>query len=77
MALSQVEEETGYNCGSLLNEQDYIQCDMNDQVITLFIVTGVPEDTPFAPQTRKEISVSARVLWVGKGLTSGIGNRVV
>lgn len=60
-----MEEETGYNCGTLLNEQDYIQCDMNDQVITLFIVTGVPEDTAFAPQTRKEISVRTDVISAG------------
>jgi mRNA-decapping enzyme subunit 2 len=53
----QVEEETGYNCASLLNEHDYIQITMNDQEITLFVVTGVPEETAFSPQTRKEISV--------------------
>ncbi|KAJ9097409.1 hypothetical protein QFC19_006779 [Naganishia cerealis] len=55
-AIREVEEETGYNCASLLNEQDYIQITMNDQEITLFVVTGVPEETEFKPQTRKEIS---------------------
>lgn len=54
----QVEEETGYNCGHLLNQQDFIQQELSGQEITLFVVHGVPEDTVFKPLARKEISVS-------------------
>jgi mRNA-decapping enzyme subunit 2 len=54
----QVEEETGFNCGPLINPEDYIELDMNGQEITLFVIPGVSEDTPFKPLSRKEISVS-------------------
>jgi hypothetical protein len=50
---------------------------MNDQVITLFIVTGVPEDTAFAPQTRKEISVRPGDIGRGMMLMRATGHRVV
>lgn len=34
---------------------------MREQRIRLYLVVGVPEDTEFNPQTRKEISVSSSV----------------
>lgn len=55
-AIREVLEETGYDCADLLDAEDFIDFTMNDQRMTLFIVTDVPEDTIFKTQTRKEIS---------------------
>ncbi|GHJ88798.1 hypothetical protein NliqN6_5200 [Naganishia liquefaciens] len=55
-AIREVEEETGYNCGNLLNKEDYIHLSLGEQEVTLFVVPGVPEDTVFEPLARKEIS---------------------
>lgn len=54
-AVREVREETGYDIGSLINEEDYIEYVMNGQTICLYIVTGIPLNTKFVPQTRKEI----------------------
>ena len=50
-------EETGYDISPLIKDT-YLQCTIREQSIRLYIVCGVPEDTKFMPQTRKEISVS-------------------
>lgn len=50
-------EETGYNLAGLLNPDDVIELSIKEQKISLFIVSGVPEDFPFKTKTRKEISV--------------------
>lgn len=49
-------EETGYDISPLIRDT-YLQCTIREQSIRLYIVCGVPEDTKFVPQTRKEISV--------------------
>ena len=54
----QVLEETGYNLAGQVNPQHYLETVNNGQIVTLFIVPGVPEDYPFRTKTRKEISVS-------------------
>lgn len=51
-------EETGYDITPLITDA-YIEITMREQSIRLYIIVGVPEDTQFKPQTRKEISVSA------------------
>lgn len=56
-AAREVYEETGYDVTPLLKTQDYIELTIREQRIRLYIITDVPQDTPFAPQTRKEISV--------------------
>lgn len=55
-AVREVFEETGFDCSDLLDPEDFIEFEMNDQRMTLYIVTDVPEDTVFQTQTRKEIS---------------------
>ncbi|KAJ8659113.1 hypothetical protein O0I10_005152 [Lichtheimia ornata] len=54
-AIREVMEETGYDISPLIRDT-YLQCTIREQSIRLYIVCGVPEDTKFMPQTRKEIS---------------------
>lgn len=53
----QVLEETGFDVSKLLNMDDYIEVVIGQQRVRLYIITGVKEDTVFAPLTKKEISV--------------------
>lgn len=55
-AIREVKEETGFDATSLLKKQDYIELTLREQHVRLYIVQGVPVDTIFIPQTRKEIS---------------------
>ncbi|KAK9364920.1 Dcp2, box A domain-containing protein [Lipomyces kononenkoae] len=55
-AVREVVEETGYDVSALLKKQDYIELTMREQQVRLYVVVGVPMDTVFRPQTRKEIS---------------------
>lgn len=55
-AVREVLEETGYDLSAKLRREDNIQLTFHEQAVTLFIVTGVPEDTVFQTRTRKEIS---------------------
>jgi hypothetical protein len=55
-------EETGYDIEPLLKTQDFIELTMREQLIRLYIIQGVPEETEFLPRTRKEISVSCGIL---------------
>jgi len=55
-AVREVMEETGYDISEFVKEGDYIELLIKEQRIRLYIVTGIPEDTHFEPQTRKEIS---------------------
>ncbi|KAI7882572.1 DCP2-domain-containing protein [Lichtheimia hyalospora FSU 10163] len=54
-AIREVMEETGYDISPLIKDT-YLQCTIREQSIRLYVVCGVPEDTKFMPQTRKEIS---------------------
>lgn len=56
---SQVLEETGYNLAGQINPADVIEMSIKEQLISLFIVPGIPEDFSFKTRTRKEISVCA------------------
>ncbi|ORZ17993.1 DCP2-domain-containing protein [Absidia repens] len=60
-AVREVLEETGYDISPLLRKNEYIEITMREQRIRLYIISGVPEDTPFTPQTRKEIS---QIAWM-------------
>ncbi|KAK1290560.1 mRNA-decapping enzyme subunit 2 [Acorus calamus] len=55
-AIREVLEETGCNIAKLLKMDDYIEVVIGQQRVRLYIITGVKEDTVFAPQTKKEIS---------------------
>ena len=53
----QVLEETGFDVSGLLNKDEYIEVIFGQQRVRLYIVSGVKDDTVFAPLTKKEISV--------------------
>ena len=55
-AIREVQEETGYNLSGQINPDHCIEINNSEQVVTLFIVPGVPEDYEFRTKTRKEIS---------------------
>eukprot|EP00741_Cyanophora_paradoxa_P025631 tig00000385_g24735.t1 len=59
-AAREVFEETGYDLKGWLREEDSVEVTMREQRSRMFIVGGIPEDSVFVPQTRKEIS---RVEW--------------
>lgn len=54
-AIREVLEETGYDITSKLNQDEYLQININDQTIRLYIITDVPKTTKFEPKTRREI----------------------
>lgn len=55
-AVREVYEETGYDCGHLINEHAFIEGQTsNYQYTRLYIVKNVPIDTKFCPRTRNEI----------------------
>lgn len=54
-----MQEETGYDITTLMSKT-YIQRTMNNKLIRLYLVPGVPEDTKFQAMTRNEISVRER-----------------
>ncbi|XP_075237251.1 m7GpppN-mRNA hydrolase-like [Lycorma delicatula] len=54
-AVREVLEETGFDISKMINANDYIESNVNDQLIRLYIVTGISIDTKFQPQTRNEI----------------------
>lgn len=55
-AVREVLEETGFDVSELLKIDDYIEVVIGQQRVRLYIITGVKEDTVFAPLTKKEIS---------------------
>eukprot|EP00730_Choanoeca_flexa_P000058 TRINITY_DN10026_c0_g1_i2.p1 TRINITY_DN10026_c0_g1~~TRINITY_DN10026_c0_g1_i2.p1 ORF type:complete len:300 (+),score=59.79 TRINITY_DN10026_c0_g1_i2:55-954(+) len=55
-AVRETVEETGYDCATKINAEDYIELkDGNDRVNRLFIIEDVPEDFAFSTQTKGEI----------------------
>ncbi|KAL7304317.1 hypothetical protein TKK_0003117 [Trichogramma kaykai] len=54
-AAREVLEETGFDISPLLQKHVYIESIINEQVIRLYVIPGVPEDTKFEPRTRNEI----------------------
>lgn len=55
-AIREVYEETGFDCGHLVNANDFIEGQTsNYQYTRLYIVKNVPIDTKFCPRTRNEI----------------------
>lgn len=65
-------EETGYNLAGQINRADVIEMSIKEQLISLFIVPGIPEDFSFKTRTRKEISVCANDL-----IENSASNRIV
>lgn len=55
-AVREVLEECGFDVSKYLKADEYIDMVMREQTVRLYVVTGVPLETKFEPQTRKEIS---------------------
>lgn len=55
-AIREVLEETGFDMSAYLNPNDFIEVTRQNKNIRLYVVKGVPMDTVFETQTRKEIS---------------------
>lgn len=64
-AIREVFEETSFSIAPLLRSGqlsdlrgiDYFEITIREQRVRMYVVVGVPEDWPFAPRTRQEISV--------------------
>ncbi|XP_076171952.1 decapping mRNA 2 isoform X1 [Ptiloglossa arizonensis] len=54
-AIREVLEETGFDISNLIDENEYIESVINEQLVRLYIICGVQKDTKFQPKTRKEI----------------------
>ncbi|XP_077989029.1 m7GpppN-mRNA hydrolase-like [Glandiceps talaboti] len=54
-AIREVLEETGFDISNLLDQNEYIEQRINEQVIRLYIIPCVSKETKFQPKTRKEI----------------------
>ncbi|XP_028318306.1 m7GpppN-mRNA hydrolase-like [Gouania willdenowi] len=54
-AVREVMEETGFDIKNRICKNLYIEQKITDQVVRLYIITGVSRDTKFYPKTRKEI----------------------
>jgi mRNA-decapping enzyme subunit 2 len=54
-AAREVKEEIGFDLTPYLHADHFVHHTFNEQSVKLYIVTGIPESTNFAPQTRKEI----------------------
>ncbi|KAJ7566780.1 hypothetical protein O6H91_02G118100 [Diphasiastrum complanatum] len=55
-ATREVWEETGFDVSKLLKLDDYLEVVIGQQRIRLYIISGVSNDTVFAPKTKREIS---------------------
>ncbi|KAK9497696.1 hypothetical protein O3M35_004371 [Rhynocoris fuscipes] len=54
-AIREVYEETGFNIENLIDPKEYIEAQVNEQLVRLYIVAGVSRAEIFAPKTRNEI----------------------
>ncbi|KAK2819378.1 hypothetical protein Q5P01_024939 [Channa striata] len=54
-AVREVLEETGFDIKNRICKDKYIEQKITDQLVRLYIITGVSKDTKFNPKTRKEI----------------------
>ena len=54
-AAREVLEETGYDISDQIDEDEYIESSINEQIVRLYVISGVPEATKFKTNTRCEI----------------------
>uniref|UniRef100_A0A1B6E4F0 m7GpppN-mRNA hydrolase n=1 Tax=Clastoptera arizonana TaxID=38151 RepID=A0A1B6E4F0_9HEMI len=54
-AVREVLEETGFDITNLIDPNEFIESTVNDQVLRLYIIGGIQQDTKFHPRTRNEI----------------------
>lgn len=61
-AVREVYEEIGFNISPYLKPNDFIEVTIRQKNFKLYVISGVPGNTQFCPQTRKEIS---KIEWHG------------
>ena len=54
-AIREVREEIGYDIAPLLVPEHFVERQLKEQTVRLYIIRGVPEETEFVTQTKKEI----------------------
>lgn len=54
-AIREVYEETGFDISSYINPEHYLEAVINEQLVRLYVITGISRDTTFRPRTRYEI----------------------
>lgn len=54
-AVREVMEETGFDIKNRICKDMFIEQKISDQLVRLYIIPGVPNETKFNPKTRKEI----------------------
>ncbi|KAI9527518.1 hypothetical protein NQZ68_029609 [Dissostichus eleginoides] len=54
-AVREVLEETGFDIKNRISKDVFLEQKITDQVVRLYIIPGVSQDTKFNPRTRKEI----------------------
>jgi len=55
-AARETHEETGYDATAIINEEDFVERVVQGKQIALYVGVGAPEDYPYTPLVRKEIS---------------------
>ncbi|VDP09144.1 unnamed protein product [Soboliphyme baturini] len=59
-AIREVLEETGFDIGDKIDESLYVERKVGENVVGLYLITGVSQEFVFRPQTRHEIK---RIQW--------------
>lgn len=54
-AIREVYEETGFDITSYLDPDNYFEAIINEQLVRLYVISGISRDTKFQPRTRYEI----------------------
>uniref|UniRef100_A0A1B6MNL8 m7GpppN-mRNA hydrolase n=1 Tax=Graphocephala atropunctata TaxID=36148 RepID=A0A1B6MNL8_9HEMI len=54
-AAREVLEETGFDISNLIDANDYVESLVQEQLVRLYIISGIPRETKFEPKTRNEI----------------------
>lgn len=54
-AIREVYEETGFDITNYIDAENYLESVINEQLVRLYIVTGISLETKFQPRTRYEI----------------------
>lgn len=54
-AIREVFEETGFDIANYIDPDLYLESVINEQLVRLYVITGIPHSTKFQPKTRYEI----------------------
>ncbi|GLV31702.1 Decapping protein 2 [Carabus blaptoides fortunei] len=54
-AIREVLEETGFDISNSIDKNEFIESVINDQLVRLYLITGIDRNTTFQPRTRYEI----------------------